>query len=144
MSKQSATFGKVKDFITDQYNQLPVMGAVIVKSVVNGYKVNDILVKMDGNRYSVVKENSEISEFNQRRTAILFAALVSKKKYSDSSKIYGLDKQLDIYLEDKQFYTIRLKNNDNMVYEHRLSRVESELIIIDDQLRQLEKSVALQ
>jgi hypothetical protein len=144
MSKQTATFGKVKDFITDQYNQLPVMGAVIVKSVVNGYKVNDILVKTDGNRYCVVKENNNISEFNQRRTAILFAALVSRKKYKDSSKIYGLDKQLDIYLEDKQFYSTRLKKNNNLIYEDRLSRVESELNIIDEQLRQLEKSVALQ
>lgn len=144
MSKQSATFGKVKDFITDQYNQLPNMGAIIVKSVVNGYKVNDIFVRLDDNKYSVIKENKDISQFNQRRTAILFAALISRKKYNDSSKIYGLDKQLDIYLEDKQFYSIRLKSNDNMVYEHRLSRIENELGLIDDQLRQLEKSVALQ
>jgi hypothetical protein len=111
----------------------------------NGYQVNNISVKFNDNNWQVIKDNLVIASLRQRRVAILLAALVSKKynRYLDTAT--SIDKQLDIYLADKQLYSIRHKNNpDNLVYLHRLDNVENQLSLLDDQLHELEKTVSLQ
>jgi hypothetical protein len=145
MIDENSTLNKIKKFVTEEYNHLPQKGAVIVKSVGNGYQVNNISVKLNDNNWQVIKDNSVIASLRQRRVAILLAALVSKKynRYLDTAT--SIDKQLDIYLADKQLYSIRHKNNpDNLVYLHRLDNVENQLSILDDQLHELEKTVSLQ
>ena len=145
MIDENSTLNKIKKFVTEEYNHLPQKGAVIVKSVGNGYQVNNISVKFNDNNWQVIKDNSVIASLRQRRVAILLAALVSKKynRYLDTAT--SIDKQLDIYLADKQLYSIRHKNNpDNLVYLHRLDNVENKLSLLDDQLHELEKTVSLQ
>jgi len=145
MIDENSTLNKIKKFVTEEYNHLPQKGAVIVKSVGNGYQVNNISVKFNDNNWQVIKDNLVIASLRQRRVAILLAALVSKKynRYLDTAT--SIDKQLDIYLADKQLYSIRHKNNpDNLVYLHRLDNVENQLSLLDDQLHELEKTVSLQ
>jgi hypothetical protein len=145
MIDEKSTLNKIKQFVTEEYNHLPQKGAVIVKSVGNGYQVNNISVKFNDNNWQVIKDNLVIALLRQRRVAILLAALVSKKynRYLDTA--ISIDKQLDIYLADKQLYSIRHKNNpDNLVYLHRLDNVENQLSLLDDQLHELEKTVSLQ
>ena len=144
MIDENSTLNKIKKFVTEEYNHLPQKGAVIVKSVGNGYQVNNISVKFNDNNWQVIKDNLVIASLRQRRVAILLAALVSKKynRYLDTAT--SIDKQLDIYLADKQLYSIRHKNNpDNLVYLHRLDNVENQLSLLDDQLHELEKTVSL-
>ena len=58
--------------------------------------------------------------------------------------MHGIDRQLDVFLEDKNNFTIRLKKSDNPVLYSRLSRTENDLSLLDQQLRELEKSLSLQ
>ena len=145
MIDETATLKKIKQFVTEEYNQLPKKGALIVKSVGNGYLVNNISVNFKNNSWEVIKENNIIALLHQRRSAILLAALVSKKYNRHLDSVITIDKQLDIYIDDKQIYSIRYKYNpSNLVYLHRLERIENELSLLDSQLNELEKSVSLQ
>jgi hypothetical protein len=145
MIDETATLRKIKQFVTEEYNQISKKGAVIVKSVGNEYLVNDINVKLVDNLWQVLKGNTVIANLRQRRVAILLAALASKHYYRDLDKATVIDKQLDIYLSDKQIYSIRYKSNpDNQVYADRLARVENEINLLDQQLHELEKTVSLQ
>ena len=145
MIDENATLNKIKQFVTEEYNQLPKKGALVVKSVGNGYKINDINVKFTDNNWQVINNKSIIANLRQRRVAILLAALVSKRQYKNIGAATCIDKQLDIYLGDKQLYAMRAKlNPDNEVYKDRLSRVERELELLDQQLHELEKTVSLQ
>jgi len=144
MNSEKQNFNKITQFITDSYNTLPTKGVVVVKSVRNGFMVNNMLVKQDDSYWSVQREKVEIAKFKQRRVAILYAALTSKKRYYDSNKMPGIDRQLDVFLEDKNNFMIRLKKSDNPVLSSRLSRTENDLELLDQQLRELEKSLSLQ
>ena len=80
----------------------------------------------------------------QRRLAILTAALVAKRMHNDISSVSVIDRQLDIYLEDQNYFRIRLKSNpENGIAADRLGRVDSELDLLNQQIHLLEKSVAL-
>jgi hypothetical protein len=146
MIDENITLNKIKKFVTEEYNQLPKKGALIVKSVGNGYQINDTQVTLKDNVWQVINNNKTIvANLYQRRVAILLAALVSKRYYKNIPTVTCIDKQLDIYLNDKQLYSIRTKTNpNNEVYKDRLSRVERELELLDQQLHELEKSVSLQ
>ena len=144
MINESKTLNKIKKFVTEEYNHLPNKGAVVVKSVGNGYVVNGIEVKLDDNSWHVIKDKTVINMLRQRRLAILTAALVAKRMYQDISSVGVIDRQLDIYLEDQNYFRIRLKNNpENDIAADRLSRVDSELDLLSQQIHLLEKSVAL-
>lgn len=144
MNSEKHNFNKITQFITDSYNSLPTKGVIVVKSVRNGFMVNNIFVKENGGQWVVEKDKITVSSFRQRRIAILYAALISKKRSADSSKMYGFDQQLDICLEDKNNYSIRIKKSNNLVLADRLSRTENDLELLDQQLRELEKSLGLQ
>ena len=144
MINESKTLKKIKKFVTEEYDHLPNKGAVVVKSVGNGYVVNGIEVKLDDNSWHVIKDKTVINMLRQRRLAILTAALVAKRMYQDISSVGVIDRQLDIYLEDQNYFRIRLKNNpENDIAADRLSRVDSELDLLSQQIHLLEKSVAL-
>ena len=144
MINESKTLNKIKKFVTEEYDHLPKRGAVIVKSVGNGYVVNGIEVKLNDNSWHVIKDKTVINMLRQRRLAILTAALVAKRMYQDISSVGVIDRQLDIYLEDQNYFRIRLKSNpENDVAADRLSRVDSELDLLSQQIHLLEKSVAL-
>jgi hypothetical protein len=144
MINESKTLNKIKKFVTEEYNHLPNTGAVIVKSVGNGYVVNGVEVKPNDNSWCVIKDKTIIAELRQRRLAILTAALVAKRMHQDISSVTVIDRQLDIYLEDQNYFRIRLKrNSENDVAADRLSRVDSELDLLSQQIYLLEKSVAL-
>lgn len=144
MNSEKHNFNKITQFITDSYNSLPTKGVIVVKSVRNGFMVNNIFVKENSGQWVVEKDKITVSSFRQRRIAILYAALISKKRSADSSKMYGFDQQLDICLEDKNNYSIRIKKSNNAVLADRLSRTENDLELLDQQLRELEKSLGLQ
>jgi len=144
MSSEKHNFNKITQFITDSYNTLPTKGVVVVKSVRNGFMVNNILVRQNNNLWVVEQNNTALGSFRQRRIAILFAALASKKRKLDCNKMAGFDQQLDIFLEDKNYFSIRLKQKDNPVMSDRLSRTENELSLLEQQLLELEKSLSLQ
>jgi hypothetical protein len=144
MIDESKTLNKIKKFVTEEYNHLPNKGAVIVKSVGSGYVVNGVEVKPNDNSWYVIKDKTIITVLRQRRLAILAAALAAKRKYNDISSVTVIDRQLDIYLEDQNYFRIRLKNNlENDVAADRLSRVDGELDLLSQQIHLLEKSVAL-
>jgi len=144
MIDESKTLNKIKKFVTEEYDHLPNKGAVIVKSVGSGYVINNIEVKLNGNIWHVIKDKTIISVLRQRRLAILTAALVAKRMYRDASSVSVIDRQLDIYLEDQNYFRVRLKRNpENDVTADRLSRVDSELDLLNQQIHLLEKSVAL-
>jgi hypothetical protein len=144
MNSEKHQFNKIAQFITDSYNDLPKHGTIIVKSVKDGFVVNGVHVKKKNNIYSIEYNKNLISTFSQIRIAILFAALISKKRYIDSNKMPGFDRQLDILLEDKNRFTLRLNKKDNPVLYSRLSKTENDLELLDQQLRELEKSLSLQ
>ena len=144
MTDESKTLNKIKKFVTEEYDHLPKRGAVIVKSVGNGYVVNGIEVKLNDNSWHVIKDKTVINMLRQRRLAILTAALVAKRMYQDISSVGVIDRQLDIYLEDQNYFRIRLKSNpENGIAADRLGRVDSELDLLNQQIHLLEKSVAL-
>ena len=144
MINESKTLNKIKKFVTEEYDHLPNKGAVVVKSVGNGYIVNNVEVKFNGDLWCVIKDKTTITVLRQRRLAILTAALVAKRMYQDISSVGVIDRQLDIYLEDQNYFRIRLKSNpENDVAADRLSRVDSELDLLNQQIHLLEKSVAL-
>lgn len=144
MISEKHNFKKITHFITDSYNNLPKQGVIIVKSVRNGFMVNNLLVKQSNGGWEVQSNDKQLSSFRQRRTAIIFAALVCKKRYFESNNIVGLDRQLDICLEDKNNFAVRIKKSNNQVLVDRLSRTENELELIEQQLQELEKSLSLQ
>ena len=144
MINESKTLNKIKKFVTEEYNQLPKKGAVVVKSVKNGYMVNGVEVKLNDSVWCVIKDKTTILKLRQRRMAILAAALIAKSKNSDISAASVIDRQLDIYLADQNHFRIRLKTNpDNAVAEDRLARVDNELNLLTQQIYLLEKSVSL-
>ena len=74
MNNEKQNFNKITHFITDSYNNLPDQGVIIVKSVRNGFMVNNISVKQHYDGWSVQQKDVELSTFRQRRVAIIFAA----------------------------------------------------------------------
>ena len=144
MINESKTLKKIKKFVTEEYDHLPKRGAVVVKSVGNGYIVNNVEVKFNGDLWCVIKDKTTITALRQRRLAILTAALVAKRMHNDISSVSVIDRQLDIYLEDQNYFRIRLKSNpENGIAADRLGRVDSELDLLNQQIHLLEKSVAL-
>jgi hypothetical protein len=144
MINESKTLNKIKKFVTEEYDHLPNKGAVVVKSVGNGYIVNNVEVKFNGDLWCVIKDKTTITVLRQRRLAILTAALVAKRMHNDISSVSVIDRQLDIYLEDQNYFRIRLKSNpENGIAADRLGRVDSELDLLNQQIHLLEKSVAL-
>ncbi|WP_339940055.1 hypothetical protein, partial [Undibacterium luofuense] len=73
MNNEKHNFNKITHFITDSYNTLPQNGVVIVKSVRNGFMVNNIHVKQHDSGWIVQQKDTELSKFRQRRVAIIFA-----------------------------------------------------------------------
>ena len=146
MNSERHQFNKITKFITDSYNDLPNRGTIVVKSVKGGFAVNEIKIiqNKDKNDWYVVKDKMPIAIFIQKRIAILFAAIIIKKRYYDSKKMITFDRQFNILQEDKQRYNTRLKEKINPILESRLSRTENELDLIEQQLRELEKSLSLQ
>ena len=144
MINERKTLNKIKKFVTEEYDHLPNKGAVVVKSVGNGYIVNNVEVKFNGDLWCVIKDKTTITVLRQRRLAILTAALVAKRMHNDISSVSVIDRQLDIYLEDQNYFRIRLKSNpENGIAADRLGRVDSELDLLNQQIHLLEKSVAL-
>jgi len=146
MNNERHQFNKITKFITDSYNDLPKHGTIVVKSVRGGFSVNGIKIiqDKDSNDWQVLKDKTPIASFNQKRIAILFAALITKKRYYDSKKMVAYDRQFNILQEDKQWFVTRLKQKNNPILESRLSRTEDELNLLEQQLRELEKSLSLQ
>jgi len=144
MNSEKQQFNKIAKFITDSYNDLSKHGNIIVKSVGNTFVVNDIKIKNDNGVWNVERQKTVLSTFKQRRIAILFAALVTKKRYIDSHKMVSYDHQLDMLLDDKERFRIRLKTKYNPILNDRLENVETNLDLLEQQLRELEKSLCLQ
>jgi len=144
MNNEKQQFNKIAKFITDSYNDLSKHGNIIVKSVGNTFVVNDIKIKNDNGVWNVERQKTMLSTFKQRRIAILFAALVTKKRYIDSHKMVAYDHQLDMLLDDKERFNIRLKTKYNPILNDRLENVETNLDLLEQQLRELEKSLCLQ
>jgi len=146
MNSERHQFNKITKFITDSYNDLPNRGTIVVKSVRGGFVVNGIKIfqDKDTSNWYLLKDKILIANFIQKRIAILFAALITKKRYYDSKKMIAFDRQCNILQEDKLRYTTRLKQKTNPILESRLSRTENELDLIEQQLRELEKSLSLQ
>jgi len=144
MNIEKQQFNKIAKFITDSYNDLSKHGNIIVKSVGNTFVVNDIRIKNDNGVWNVERQKTVLSTFKQRRIAILFAALVTKKRYIDSHKMVAFDHQLDMLLDDKERFKIRLKTKYNAILDARLENVETNLDLLDQQLIELEKSLSLQ
>lgn len=144
MNNERNQFNKITKFITDSYNDLPNRGTIVVKSVKGGFSVNGIKIIQDKNVWNVIKDKLTISNFGQKRIAILFAALIVKKRYFDSKKTSGLDQQYTIFVEDKIRFKKILESKNNPIIESRLSKVEKELELLDQQLQELEKSLSLQ
>lgn len=145
MVDESKTLNKIAQFVTEEYNKLPKTGTLVVKTVANGYVVNGVEVKLNNdNTWNIFKDKTLIIKLRQRRLAILGAALVAKQKNSDISSIAIIDRQLNIFQEDQNNFRIRLKNNpNNDIAADRLSRVDCELDLLNQQIYLLEKSVAL-
>ena len=144
MNNEKHQFNKIAKFITDSYNDIPKSGGIVVKSVGNTFIVNDIKIRNESGTYFVERGKTMLSTFKQRRVAILFAALLCKKRYYDSKKMVGYDKHLDILLDDREQYNRRLKHKYNPIYDDRLSNIETNLDLLEQQLRELEKSLRLQ
>jgi len=144
MNSEKQQFNKIAKFITDSYNDMSKQGNIIVKSVGNTFMVNDIKIKNDNGVWNVERQKTMLSTFKQRRIAILFAALISKKRYMDSNKMVAYDHQLDMLLDDKERFRRRLKTKYNAVLNDRLENVETNLDLLEQQLRELEKSLSLQ
>ena len=144
MNNERHQFNKITKFITDSYNDLPNRGTIVVKSVRGGFVVNGIKVSQDKDIWKVVKDKTLVSNFANKRTAILFAALISKNRYYDSRKVFVLDQKHVIYTEDKQRFVTRLNLQYSSIIQSRLSKAENELDLIEQQLRELEKSLSLQ
>jgi hypothetical protein len=144
MNSEKYQFNKITKFITDSYNDISNRGNIIVKSVGNTFVVNDVKIKNTSGAWSVEKDQSIISYFKQRRIAILFAALICKKRYVDSRKMVAYDHQLDMLLDDKARFKLRLKTKYNAVLDDRLENVETNLDLLEQQLQELEKSLSLQ
>jgi len=144
MNSEKQQFNKIAKFITDSYNDLSNKGNIIVKSVDNTFIVNDIKIKNDNGLWNVERQKTILSTFKQRRIAFLFAALISKKRYMDSHKMVAYDHQLDMLLDDKERFRRRLKTKYNAVLDDRLENVETNLDLLEQQLRELEKSLSLQ
>jgi len=144
MNSEKQQFNKIAKFITDSYNDLSKHGNIIVKSVGNTFVVNDIKIKNDNGVWNVERQKTMLSTFKQRRIAILFAALITKKRYIDSHKMVAFDHQLDMLLDDKERFKIRLKTKYNAILDARLENVETNLDLLDQQLIELEKSLSLQ
>ena len=144
MNSEKYQFNKITKFITDSYNDMSKHGNIIVKSVGNTFVVNDIKIKNNNGIWNVEKDKATISTFKQRRIAILFAALVCKKRYFDSNKMVAYDYQMDMLLDDKECFKRRLKTKYNPILDDRLENVETNLDLLEQQLRELEKSLCLQ
>jgi hypothetical protein len=144
MNSEKYQFNKIAKFITDSYNDMSKRGNIIVKSVGNTFVVNDIKIKNSNGIWNVERGKATISTFKQRRIAILFAALVCKKRYTDSHKMVAYDHQMDMLLDDKERFKRRLKTKYNPILDDRLENVETNLDLLEQQLRELEKSLSLQ
>ena len=144
MNSEKQQFNKIAKFITDSYTDMSKRGNIIVKSVGNTFVVNDIKIKNINGLYNVERGKTMLSTFKQRRIAILFAALLTKKRYYDSRKMVAYDSQLDMLLDDKERFKRRLKKQYNPIIDDRLENVEVNLDLLEQQLRELEKSLRLQ
>jgi hypothetical protein len=145
MKKKPTQFSKIQQFVTEQYNQLSKTGAVIVNPVASGYRVNEVNVKAVAEGWQVVNGSIVVATMRQRRLAILTAALITKKRFKNLNEIILIDRLLDVYLEDKNMFSIRIKMNpDRDLYKDRLSKAENEILLLEEQIRELEKTVSLQ
>ena len=140
----NTSFEKIKDFVQDQSSQ-----ALIIRPHDKGFKVNDYLIRSQGDKWHVVdKSQHSKSEFFSRKFAVLYAILMSKSMSSQQSHLAYLDQQLAIATQDQHWYQRLLQKactpTDEILYQARLSRAKQVLEMVRQQVTIMEKSLALQ
>jgi hypothetical protein len=143
--KISQQYQKVQDFIKTQYKQIADK-TLVIRSETHGLRVGELLVQNTGTCWRILNQSGiVINELRNRRLAVLQAALIHYKKYSQARQAANLDQKLDIYTADHQLFSHRHQcYPDNYVYKNRLSRIDYELDSVKNTINELEKSVSLQ
>ena len=133
-----------QNFINDQL--INVKNTITLISTKNGYKVNNFTIRKKDDTWLVVNPNGQvISQFMNPRLAILNAALVIRKKYSDALFVANLDRHLDILKHDQKLFQSKIDNKfKTALFEDRLAKTQDQLIKLYEQISKLEKSVGLQ
>ena len=143
--EKNADFNKIQEFINAEYKNLINSGINIIKPITNGYSVNSMSVMFNGNGWAIVDDKKHtLYNLHQLRTSILLALTIDKHQYKKIPMITSLDQHLDMVINDRNFYSNKLKSNsENDVYIDRLSKVESDFEILNLQLNEIEKTLCL-
>jgi hypothetical protein len=146
MSQIQQQYNKIETFVTAEWSRLLDANRVLVKPDQSGLQVGKFLIRNCDNCWQVLNLKKQVlNQFWTRRSAILCAALLTKKQYQAAAHVRHMDQLFDIYEHDKRVYEQRYRDNpDNLTYKHRLNRVEHELDQLKQNLHELEKKADLQ
>jgi hypothetical protein len=138
-----ATFDKIETFVQEQINR---QSSIIIREIAQGFKVNNCKVLQKNNQWTILNSiGIEVNKLNSQRLAVLSAASICKKRFSNINVINALDIQLQQLKHDKKWFEMQINRSINKeVLEDRLGRVIDELETVYFQISQLEKSIGLQ
>jgi hypothetical protein len=146
MSKTSQQYNKVQKFIKETYQEISGSGVVTVVNTPKGFRVGNVSVIDTGSTWTVCNQTGvQIHELNQKRVAIIVAALIHKRRFDKAKHAASLDKTYDIYNKDVKLYDMLLQTRpDNLVYMARLENAKNKADSYKQLLGELEKTADLQ
>jgi hypothetical protein len=146
MNKTSQQYYKVQKFIKENYQDIANKGVVTVVNTSKGFRVGNVSVIDTGNTWTVCNHDGvNLHELNQKRVAIIVAALIHKRSYDKAKHAANMDKTYDIYYKDVKLYEELVKNSpDNLIYAARLENARNKADSYKQLLGEFEKTADLQ
>lgn len=142
--EQQINYQKIDRFFVEQISQLAVP---VIDARPNCVSVGPYRVITNGNQFEVWKGRSQLHNFHKRNCGVGYAVCLYNGDNKNAQTLKELDLQYSRLANDQGLYKYHINNlkqqnnsDRSLVFENRLSRVESELMSIEDRIISILKS----
>lgn len=142
--EQKVNYQKIDQFFVQQISQLAVP---VIDARHNCISVGPYRVITNGTQFEVWKGRSCLHSFHKRNCGVGYAVCLYNGDKKNAQTLEDLDQQYSRLDNDRRVYKYHIKNSKqqncisrSLIFEDRLSRVESELIWIDSRIVSILKS----
>ena len=142
-----STYQKINRFFVEQ---IPQLETPIIDSKPNCVTVGPYRIITNRNNFEVWIGRKKIEEFNKRSWAVGYAICLYRGEKVSAFNLLNINKQYSKLDEERLIYNhfievnTRNKNrNQSLIFENRLSRVDSEIFSIEHRAETILKSLHL-
>jgi len=145
--EQESSYQKINNFFV---KQIPLLKAPIIDLRPNRVTIGSYRVITNGQDFEVWEGSLLLHSFLKRNWAIAFSMCLYKGLTQLAEKLTEYNKTFEKLNDDIMFYKYHLrqsrKKNDitrATIFENRLSRVDSEIMLVEDRVGTLMKSTQI-